>query len=229
MSTLEERLCAIGERIRAAARRSGRDARSVRLVAVSKTHPTAAIRKAYAAGQRLFGENYAQELRDKAVELSDLPDIEWHFIGHLQRNKVKYVAPSAGLVETIDSFRLAQELEAQARKAGRVLDCLVQVNVGKEKTKSGCEPEQADKLMGEIESLPNLRLIGLMTIPPFDLEAEQTRVYFQSLRALRDSLGGPSRLPHLSMGMSHDFEAAIEEGATLVRVGTAIFGPRDYS
>jgi hypothetical protein len=210
-----------------AAVRCGRDPREVKLVAVSKTHPAGAIREAYDAGQRLFGENYAQELRGKAEELRDLQDIEWHFIGHLQRNKIKYVLPSVALVETVDSMRLAEELDGQARKAGRVLDCLLQVNVGQEEQKSGCEPGQALQIVRSFEECANLRLRGLMTIPPFDLEADQTRLFFAALARLRESLGGASLLPALSMGMSHDFEAAIEEGATLVRVGTAIFGGRD--
>lgn len=229
MTTLAARLETVRLRIVEATRRSGRDPRSVALVAVSKTHPSSAIREAYAAGQRLFGENYAQELRDKAQELSDLPDLEWHFIGHLQRNKAKYVAPSAALVETVDSLRLAEELADQANKRGRALDCLVQVNVGGEAQKSGCEPQEAEDLVRAVETLAGLRLRGLMTIPPFDLEASETRIHFAALARLRDFLGGPTRLPQLSMGMSHDFEAAIEEGATLVRVGTAIFGERDYA
>ncbi|MDD5309834.1 MAG: YggS family pyridoxal phosphate-dependent enzyme [Deltaproteobacteria bacterium] len=214
------------QRIAAAAVRSGRDPSDVRLVAVSKTHPIEAIREAYEAGQRDFGENYAQELNDKAAALADLADLRWHFIGHLQRNKARMVVPHAAMVETVDSVRLAEELDHQARRLGRALGCLVQVNVGGEEQKSGCTPGEAGEIAGAVESLEWLKLAGLMTIPPFDLDPEETRKHFRALAALRERLGGVTRFAHLSMGMSQDFEAAIEEGATLVRVGTAVFGDR---
>ncbi|MBW2278126.1 MAG: YggS family pyridoxal phosphate-dependent enzyme [Deltaproteobacteria bacterium] len=226
MTDIATNLTEVRSRITEAATDAGRDPSEVTLVAVSKVHPATAIREAYAAGQRHFGENYAQELRDKAAELSDLPDIRWHFIGHLQRNKAKYVAPSATLIETVDSERLVEELQRQAERAETQFGCLVQVNVGGEEQKSGCEPEQAAEILEAVEAAPQLALAGLMTIPPWDLEADETRVWFEALRELRNELGGAKRLPHLSMGMSHDFEEAIEEGATIVRVGTAIFGAR---
>jgi pyridoxal phosphate enzyme (YggS family) len=226
MTNIATRLKEVNARISAAAARAGRDPGEVALVAVSKRHPEEAIREAYAAGQRRFGENYAQELRDKAAVLADLADIDWHFIGHLQRNKVKYVAPSCALMETVDSRRLVEELGRQAARAGRAVGCLVQVNVGGEEQKSGCVPDEAAAICDAVEATDNLALEGLMTIPPWDLDADQTRVHFAALRGLRDRLGGAGRLPHLSMGMSHDFEEAVEEGATLVRVGTAIFGER---
>jgi pyridoxal phosphate enzyme (YggS family) len=226
MTDIAENLVEVRSRIADAATDAGRDPSEVTLVAVSKVHPADAIRRAYEAGQRHFGENYAQELRDKAAELADLPGIRWHYIGHLQRNKAKYVAPNAALVETVDSARLVAELQRQAERADRSLPCLVQVNVGGEEQKSGCEPEDAEEVLAAVEQASRLELAGLMTIPPWDLEAEETRVWFKALRELRDRLGGTRRLPHLSMGMSHDFEEAIEEGATIVRVGTAIFGAR---
>lgn len=226
MNRIAENLKDVRRRMAGAARAAGRDPMAVTLVAVSKTHPPEAIREAHAAGQRRFGENYAQELAEKAAALADLPDIRWHFIGHLQRNKVKLVAPAAAIVETVDSERLAAELARHAEQAGRRMDCLVQVNVGGEEQKSGCATEEAAGLVAAVERMAALRLQGLMTIPPFHLEATETRRYFAALGELRGRLGGPARLPHLSMGMSHDFEAAIAEGATFVRVGTAVFGER---
>ncbi len=229
MTDIAKNLSEVKTRIADAATRAGRDPGEVILVAVSKVHPASVIREAYAAGQRHFGENYAQELRDKAAELSDLDGLRWHFIGHLQRNKVKYVAPNAAVMETVDSLRLIDELAKQAARHGRTIGCLVQVNVGGEEQKSGCDPDETADLLEAVERADGLTLDGLMTIPPWDLEAEETRKYFRALRELRDKLGGPARLPHLSMGMSHDFEEAIEEGATFVRVGTAIFGQRRSS
>ncbi|MCP4674833.1 MAG: YggS family pyridoxal phosphate-dependent enzyme [Deltaproteobacteria bacterium] len=226
MTDIEKNLSVVRRRIEEAAARAGRSPGEVTLVAVSKMHPAGVIREAYAAGQRHFGENYAQELRDKAEELSNLEEIHWHFIGHLQRNKVKYIKKSASLLETVDSARLAEELSKQAQGAGRTIGCLVQVNVGEEEQKSGCEPGETAGLLEVVERANGLTLEGLMTIPPWDLEAEETRKHFIALRELRDELGGKARLPHLSMGMSHDFEEAVEEGATFVRVGTAIFGKR---
>ena len=226
MTDIAANLAGVKKRIADAAKRAGRDLDAITLVAVSKVHPAAAIREAYRAGQRHFGENYAQEMRDKAEELSDLEGIHWHFIGHLQRNKAKVVAPAVTLVETVDSLRLIEELARQAERCTREIDCLVQVNVGREAQKSGCEESETETLVQAIERTPGLRPAGLMTIPPWDLEADETRKYFKALYQLREALGGAARLPQLSMGMSHDFEEAVEEGATFVRVGTAIFGAR---
>ncbi|MCP4599479.1 MAG: YggS family pyridoxal phosphate-dependent enzyme [Proteobacteria bacterium] len=226
MTNIKTNLSNVLGRISQAALRAGRTPESVTLVAVSKVHPAEAIREAYDAGQRHFGENYAQELREKAEELRDLEEIRWHFIGHLQRNKVKLVAPSVSLMETVDSSRLIEELARQSTRLDRTIDCLIQVNVGEEEQKSGCTEEETPDLLKAVEQTKGLALKGLMTIPPWDLEPDETRKYFDALRRLQEKHGGPERLPHLSMGMSHDFEVAIEEGATLVRVGTAIFGPR---
>jgi len=210
----------------AAAERSGRSPESIILVAVSKLKPAILIRKAFEAGQRVFGENYAQEMRDKAKELEDL-DIDWHFIGHLQKNKAKYVAPAVSLVETVDSVELAEVLD---RRATGPLNCLIEINVGGELSKAGTDENNFIEVAKHIESLSNLKLRGLMTIPPYDPDPEKSRPYFRKLRELlcrmNDELEPSEPFSELSMGMSHDFEVAIEEGATIVRVGTAIFGER---
>jgi len=220
------RVAEVRKHIDEATLRAGRPAGSVLLLAVSKTKPAEAIRAAYAAGQRDFGENYAQELEQKAKELSDLPDLRWHFIGRLQRNKAKQVVRVARVVHAIDREELAAELDRRAQAAGVTIDALVEVNVGGEASKGGCEPEALGPLLDAIRRCANLRLRGLMTIPPATEEAEGARPYFAKLRALRDAHGGVEALPELSMGMTHDFEVAVAEGATIVRVGTAIFGAR---
>jgi PLP dependent protein len=219
------RLGQVRERIALAAARAGRDPAAVRLAAVSKAQPAAAIREAWEAGQRLFGENYVQELLAKQAELDGLEGLTWHFIGHLQRNKVKSVV---GRVATlaVDSERLVAEVSKRATDRSEVVDVLLEVNLGGEATKSGCAPGAAGALLDAARRAPAVRVVGLMVIPPFDIGAEAARDYFKALRELRDRLGGEAALPELSMGMSHDFEVAIEEGATLVRVGTAIFGER---
>jgi pyridoxal phosphate enzyme (YggS family) len=217
------RLEAVRARIAAAARTNGRDAAAIRLVAVSKTKDAAAIRLAYAAGQRDFGENYAQELTKKAAELEDLRDLRWHFIGHLQRNKAKVVAPIASVVHTVDSARLAEEL---GKRAAKSLSVLVEVNVGGEDQKSGCGAAELGSVLDAVEKEATLKLTGLMTVPPLSDDPEASRRFFEELVVLRDTHGGPGRLPELSMGMSHDLEVAVRAGATIVRVGTAIFGAR---
>ncbi len=233
-TTIASRLAAVRDRIAEATIRAGRPAGSVRLLAVSKTKPEAQIREAYAAGQRDFGENYVQELCAKAAALADLPDIRWHLIGPLQRNKAKQIVPVASLVHTVDRASLAEELSRRAQSVGtpspsggptgKTLRVLLEVNVSGEASKAGCAPSEAASLAAIVRSSPGLSLAGLMTIPPDTDDRELARPYFQRLRELRDAIGGD--LPELSMGMSHDFEIAIEEGATIVRVGTAIFGAR---
>jgi pyridoxal phosphate enzyme (YggS family) len=208
-------------------------------VAVSKRHPASALRQAYDVGQRDFGESYVQEMVRKADALSDLSDIRFHMIGHLQRNKVRHVVPVASAVHTVDSVRLATELGERSRSApvpparawydddsGR-LPVFVEVNVGGEAQKSGCAPSDLGEVLDAVEAAPALRLTGLMTVPPHTERAAESRRWFDALVALRDALGGAARLAELSMGMSHDLEHAIVSGATVVRVGTAIFGPRD--
>lgn len=223
-SGIAERLRAVQERIAAAATRAGRDPSGVRLVAVSKTQPIEAVRAAYAAGARDFGENYAAELAEKIAATGDLADARWHFIGHLQTNKVKLIA-GAALVHGVDSARLASAIAA--RFADRVTPVLVQVSLAGEAQKSGAGRDEVPGILEAIAATGG-RVVarGLMTMPPLTEDPEQVRPVFRALRELRDALGGPERLPDLSMGMSGDYEVAIEEGATLVRVGTAIFGVR---
>ncbi|WP_408890845.1 YggS family pyridoxal phosphate-dependent enzyme [Myxococcus faecalis] len=223
MSTgLAERLASVKERIAKACERAGRPVESVTLVAVSKLKPAALIREAYAAGQRDFGENYAQELRDKAQELSDLEGLRWHAIGPLQTNKVKYVAKVASAFHALDRLEVAREL-SKRREGTSPLPCYVEVNVGGESTKSGLEPAALPDFLGQARALPGLTLVGLMSLPPPTDDVARARGYFDALRELARSHG----LPGLSMGTTHDFELAIEAGATLVRVGTALFGERD--
>ncbi len=214
------------DRMAEACARAGRPVEAVRLVAVSKTHTPDEIRQAHAAGQRLFGENYSNELEDKAVTLADLDDLEWHFIGHLQRNKVGRVLPHVSMIQTLDSTRLLETVVARASEKERPVRVLIEVNMGRESQKAGVLPEDVERLLVAIDGTSWVSCAGLMVLPPFELDPEEVRPWFAGLRTLRDRLGGPARLPELSMGMSADFGVAIEEGATLVRVGTAIFGPR---
>ncbi len=191
----------------------------VTLVAVSKTQPPEAIRAAHGAGQRDFGENYVQEWREKADALADLGGLRWHFIGSLQTNKVKYLAGRVALVHTVDREELGREIAKRWQKAGVRARVLVEVNLGGEASKGGCAPADVDGLVARLRDMPALDVAGLTCIPP---PADDPRPHFRALRALRDRLG----LAELSMGMSGDYAAAIEEGSTIVRVGTAIFGER---
>jgi hypothetical protein len=197
--------------------------REVTLVAVSKTQPPEAVRQAYAAGQRDFGENYAQEWRDKAAALANLEGLIWHFVGSVQTNKVKILVPAAppraAWVHTVDREELAREISRRAVERGAAVKVLLEVNVAREPQKAGCQPDAVPALAAAVARLPGLELRGLMCIPPAEGDP---RPHFRALRALRDRLG----LLDLSMGMSADWQAAVEEGSTLVRVGTAIFGPR---
>ncbi|MFW6023894.1 MAG: YggS family pyridoxal phosphate-dependent enzyme [Myxococcota bacterium] len=219
---VREGLTAVRVRVEAACTAAGRDSGSVRLVAVGKVHPPGALRAAYAEGQRDFGENYVQELLTKAGALADLPDLRWRFIGHLQRNKAKDVVRLGAAVETLDSERLAEALDRRAGQEGTRMEVLLQVNLGGEAQKSGCEPDRLDALVARVRTLDALDLRGLMTVPPHTDDPEGARPYFRRLRERAEAHG----LPELSMGMTHDLEVAIEEGATIVRVGTAIFGAR---
>ncbi len=221
-------LADVRDRIARAARAAGREPGSVKLVAVSKTKPAAAVREAYAAGQRAFGENYAQELEQKARELADLPDIEWHFIGHLQTNKAKLIARAAHVVHTVDSAVLARELGKRLRALGRTIPVLVEVNIGAEPQKHGAPPAELAAVLAAVRAEPELSLRGLMTMPPAD-ELDTARRVFETLVTLRNLHGGAAVLPELSMGMTGDLEVAIAAGSTMVRVGTAIFGARATS
>jgi len=219
---VESALGAVRLRIQQACERAQRSPDSVQLLAVSKYQPLAAMRAAYALGQRAFGENYVQELARKAAALGDLPDLRWHLIGRLQRNKVKDVVAIGCAVQTLDSLRVAETLAARALDAGRVIEVFLQVNVANEPQKAGVAPAELAQLTARVRGLPALALQGLMAIPRNRATPDETRASFRQLRELGQTLG----LPQLSMGMSHDLELAIEEGATIVRVGTAIFGPR---
>src|SRR5512143_2979512 len=231
--TIAENAARVRAQIADATAHAGRPAGAVTLIAVSKTFPAAAVAEAYEAGLRDFGENRVQEAVTKAGTLAgQLPDARWHLIGHLQRNKVKDAVGCAAMIHSIDSLRLAEAVEARCAAAGRIMPVLIEVNAGEEATKSGYRPDAGlDVLFREAEQmavLPHLRIEGLMTVAPFGPDPEAARPVFARLRSLRDELsariGRP--LPHLSMGMSADFRAAIAEGATLVRIGTAIFGER---
>ena len=202
---------------------AGRAPDSARLVAVSKFQPASAIRAAYAEGQRDFGENYVQELEQKAAELADLSDLRWHMIGHLQRNKARVVAPLVSLVHTVHSLELARELD---KRASASLAVLIEVNVGGEAQKSGCAPEGLAPLLQALDEAEQLSCVGLMCVPPHTEDPSGALPYFERLRELRDRHGGAQRLPELSMGMSADLAYAVAAGASIVRVGTAIFGER---
>ncbi|HSR36145.1 MAG TPA: YggS family pyridoxal phosphate-dependent enzyme [Desulfurivibrionaceae bacterium] len=228
--SIAENLASIRARMAAAAQRAGRSPESVTLVAVSKIMPVATIAEAVGAGQLLFGENYLQEAEEKIRQLPST--LKWHFIGHLQSNKAKTAATLFHMVETVDRIKLARMLDKHAAEAGRVLPVLVQVNVGREPQKAGVLPEEAEQLLREIQDLPHLAVRGLMTMPPFFDQPERARPSFRALRVLSEELAVKGLLGshgpiELSMGMSGDFEVAIEEGATLVRVGTALFGARN--
>jgi pyridoxal phosphate enzyme (YggS family) len=222
----------IQERIAAAARRSGRDLGEIALMAVSKTQSPERIRQAYDSGQRLFGENRVQEFADKAAALSDLHGADWHMIGHLQTNKSTKAVELFRAVDSVDSLKLAEKLDAAARTLGRKLDVLIEINIGGETAKNGVAPDSPalEELLIAVARLDALVFRGLMTVPPFTNDPESARPYFRKLCELRDTIA-TRKLPavvmdQLSMGMSHDFEVAIEEGSTCVRVGTAIFGER---
>ena len=230
---IADQLALVQARIAAAAQRSGRDPSSITLVAVSKTFPIEAVREAAAAGQRDFGENRVQEALQKVAQPADTP-LRWHLIGHLQTNKARKAAPAFASIHSVDSLELLRKLDegANDRRAGAApLDLLVQVDLAGEATKFGAPPEEAEQILRAAGTLAHARIVGLMLVPPWNEDPEQTRPWFVQLRGLRDRLLDdgvpPAALGQLSMGMSHDYEAAIEEGATIVRVGTAIFGKRE--
>ncbi len=226
---MKERLEQIRKRIADAAIACGRDPDSVRLVAVSKTMDAERVARAIDAGADILGENYIQEARDKFNALYDRP-VVWHFIGHLQSNKAKYAVRMFDLIHSVDSLKLAGALDKEARKNGKTQDILVQVNISREETKSGIGESEAVELVARIAGLENIRVKGLMTMPPFFDAPEQARPYFHQLALLRDRTVAANipgvNMDELSMGMTGDFEVAIAEGATLVRIGTAIFGAR---
>jgi pyridoxal phosphate enzyme (YggS family) len=231
--SIRENIAPVQEQIAAAAKRSGRSPSEVALMAVTKTQPPDRIREAYDSGLRLFGENRVQEFSTKAVALADLVGAMWHMIGHLQTNKTAKAAEFFSAVDSVDSVKLAEKLDAAARASNKKLQVLIEVNVGGEAAKSGVDPDspELEDLLKAAPSLEALNFCGLMTVPPFTEDPEGARPYFRKLRTLRDQIAS-RKLPAitmeiLSMGMSHDFAVAIEEGSTCVRIGTAIFGERE--
>ncbi len=210
---------------------AGRAPKDVALLAVSKTHPAQFIQQAYQAQQRCFGESYAQELASKAAELAALGDIDFHFIGHLQSNKARMVAAHASWIHSVHSLKLLETLSAESVRTGRTLQVLFEVHLSPEESKSGCSPDLLPQLVEAALELPGVEPRGLMTMPPWDDDPEVARPYFRKLRELRDKLRDAYAIEsfeQLSMGMSHDFKVAVQEGSTIVRVGTAIFGNRNY-
>ncbi len=228
--TLRHNLAIIRQRIERTCERAKRNPNEVTLVCASKAVAVDVIREAYEAGARDFGENYAQELRDKAQALADLTDLRWHFFGALQRNKVKYVAGRTTLIHSVESTALVEEIDRRAKALNLPQDVLLQLNLARETTKSGITEQAVEDLLQSFASCTHCRCVGLMTMPPYSEDPEAARPLFAWLRTLRQKHAATSRpqvdLCHLSMGMSHDFEVAIEEGATLIRVGTAVFGSR---
>lgn len=226
---MKENLDRINKRIADAAIACGRQPDTVRLVAVSKTMPVERVAEAIDAGALILGENYIQETREKFNALYDRP-VQWHFIGHLQSNKSKYAVRMFDLIHSVDSIKLAKTLDREAAKNDKVQDILVQVNISREATKSGIEEDETVDLVSQIARLENIRVKGLMTMPPFFDQPEAARPFFRRLAQLRDRIADKNipgvEMDELSMGMTGDFEVAIEEGATLVRIGTAIFGAR---
>lgn len=228
MGVIAENIAIVRRRIQRAAEKAGRDPEEITLVAVSKKVDAARIQEALEAGITIFGENYVQEAREKIPQVG--ADAQWHMVGHVQTNKAKYVVPDFVLIHSVDTVKLAQEISRQAEKLDKIMDILIQVNISGEESKSGVGVGTALSLIQEAAQLKHVGIQGLMTMPPFFDEPERARPFFRGLRELRDQLlpllPSSVSLPHLSMGMSGDFEVAVEEGATLVRIGTAIFGER---
>lgn len=225
---VKENLRRVQERIAAAARRAGREPSEIVLVGASKSVDVERIRAAIEAGLQHIGENYAQEAWAKYQQIGDA--VTWHFIGRLQTNKAKLVVRFCRFVQSLDRLALAEELNKRAQQVGRVVECLVEVNIGGEATKGGVPPEEVASFLRQVSGLRNLRVVGLMAMPPYFPDPEDVRPYFRAMAALFERLKRETMLGvemcYLSMGMSHDFEVAIEEGANMVRIGTAIFGPR---
>ncbi|MCD6582245.1 MAG: YggS family pyridoxal phosphate-dependent enzyme [Desulfuromusa sp.] len=228
MNDIATNIAQIHDRIEKACQQVGRNPEEVKLIAVSKVKPAEQVKEAFHAGQKLFGESYVQEFRDKEPLVKE--PVQWHFIGGLQSNKVKYLRGKVVMIHSVDRLSLAEEIDRQWGKIDGTIEILLQVNVGDEASKSGCLPEDLENLVRAVTPLSNLRIKGLMCLPPHSDDPEQVRPFFKQLRELSeqiDKLQLPGvKITELSMGMSGDFEVAVEEGATLVRVGTAIFGAR---
>ena len=228
---LKENLTQVEEKIDAACRRAGRDRSEVTLIAVSKTKPVSTLKEAYDLGVRVFGENKVQELVEKYEALPE--DIHWHLIGHLQRNKVKYIIDKVDLIHSVDSVRLAETIEKEAAKHGLTANILLEVNVAEEESKFGLKVNEVEQVVDEIAKFSHIKVCGLMTIAPFVENPEENRPYFRCLRNLSVDIGAKKvdnvTMSILSMGMTNDYEVAVEEGATMVRVGTGLFGARNYA
>lgn len=228
---IEENIKQVEDNIAKACERANRDRSEVTLICVSKTKPASMVEEAYKTGQRNFGENKVQEINDKYPILPD--DIKWHLIGHLQRNKVKYIINKVHLIHSVDSIRLSEQIQHEAEKADKVMNILVQVNVANEDTKFGLQVSETEDVVREIAKMPNVHICGLMTIAPFTDNPETNRVFFRKLKQLSVDIKSKNidnvSMDCLSMGMTGDYQVAIEEGATLVRVGTGIFGERIYN
>ena len=225
-----ENLKKVEEKIQQACERSGRSRSEVTLIAVSKTKPIELMQEAMETGVNIFGENKVQEIVKKEVELPK--DVEWHLIGHLQRNKVRQIAGKVKRIHSVDSLRLAEQIQKEYEKIGEIADILLEVNVAREESKYGLMPEETEAVIREIANFPNIKVHGLMTIAPFVEDPEKNRIHFQNLRKLLVDINAKNidniSMDELSMGMTGDYEVAIEEGATYIRVGTGIFGSRQY-
>lgn len=228
LNLVQEQLNEVRQKIVQACERAGRNPSEVKLIAVSKTKPVSMIEEAIACGQTVFGENKVQELCDKIPQLP--ANLEWHLIGHLQRNKVKYIVDKVALIHSVDTVRLAKQISQEAVKAGVTVQILLEVNVAREESKFGFMEEEVEEAVREIAAFPNIQIVGLMTIAPFVADPEENRIYFKKLHQLCVDINKKNidniRMSELSMGMTGDYEVAIEEGATMVRVGTGIFGTR---
>lgn len=228
--SITENLSMVENKIAAACKRAGRERDEVKLIAVSKTQPVEAIREAIEYGINSFGENRVQELREKTEIIKD--NLDWHLIGHLQTNKVKYVVGKVSLIHSLENIKLAEALDKEAAKLGITVDVLAEINVAKEASKFGVNPEDAENFIREVSKFPNINIKGLMTVAPYTDISEENRKYFRQLKKIMVDLNSKNihnvNMNVLSMGMTGDYEVAIEEGATLVRVGTGIFGSRNY-
>lgn len=231
MADIKENLANVRKNIEDACKKVGRDVSEVTLITVSKTKPLSDLRIAYEEGSRNFGENKVQELVSKIDEMPS--DVKWHLIGHLQRNKVKYIAGKVAMIHSVDSYRLAEEINVQAKKNSCVIPILIEINIAGEDTKFGIKPEEAEELIREISELENVKVSGLMTIAPNVANPEENRAYFKAMKDLFVDISTKNidnvEMKVLSMGMTNDYTVAVEEGATMIRVGTGIFGARDYS
>ena len=231
MADIKENLANVRKNIEESCKKVGRGVSEVTLITVSKTKPLSDLRIAYEEGSRDFGENKVQELVSKIDEMPS--DVKWHLIGHLQRNKVKYIAGKVAMIHSVDSYRLAEEINVQAKKNSCVIPILIEINIAGEDTKFGIKPEEAEELIREISELENVKVSGLMTIAPNVANPEENRAYFKAMKDLFVDISSKNidnvEMKVLSMGMTNDYTVAVEEGATMIRVGTGIFGARDYS